>query len=86
MKNLFKKIEKHQIFMNLKKDLNFALEIPKEKIKLDSSFKENLGLDDLDIAELVARTEENYNIRIPQNRIPLLITPKAYVAYVMKKR
>jgi len=36
-----------------------------EKIKLSSKFKEDLGIDSLDIFEIVTEVEEQYAIEIP---------------------
>lgn len=41
------------------------LGIEVEKINMDSKFKEELGIDSLDIFEIVMEVEEQYSVEIP---------------------
>lgn len=43
-------------------------EVPLEKITVDADLREDLGLDSLDLMELVMSAEEEYRIEIPEEK------------------
>ena len=45
-----------------------------DTITLETSFKEDLGADSLDLFELIMALEEEYSIEIPQEDLESLIT------------
>jgi len=41
------------------------LDLPEDKVKPESAFKENLGADSLDLVEMAMALEEKYGVDIP---------------------
>ena len=56
-----------------------------EGIMLDTSFKEDLGADSLDLFELVMAFEEEYKIEIPSEDLEQLTTVGAVIEYMKSK-
>lgn len=56
-----------------------------ESITLETSFKEDLGADSLDLFELIMALEEEYSIEIPQEDLESLITVGDVVEYLKGK-
>ena len=56
---------------------------PKLKIESnDSKFKDELGVDSLDMAEFVARIEQEYRIEIPDHDWPQIATINLMADYI----
>ena len=60
------------------KDVKPTLEIASN----DSNFKEELGVDSLDMAEFVARIEQEYRIEIPDNDWSQIATVNLMAEYI----
>ena len=58
------------------------LNIPKEDIKLESSFVDDLKADSLDVVELVMRFEEEFEIEIPDEDAEKITTVGEAVGYI----
>ena len=56
-----------------------------ETIGLDTSFKDDLGADSLDLFELVMALEDEYNIEIPAEDLTDLTTVGAVMDYLKNK-
>lgn len=56
-----------------------------EDITVDSSFKDDLGADSLDLFELVMALEEEYNVEIPSEDLENLATVGDVVSYLKDK-
>ena len=56
-----------------------------DTITLETSFKEDLGADALDLFELIMALEEEYSIEIPQEDLESLITVGDVVEYLKGK-
>lgn len=56
-----------------------------ESIQLESSFKEDLGADSLDLFELVMALEDEYSVEIPTEELQDLTTVGAVVNYLKNK-
>ena len=56
------------LFEKLKKLIAEKLEIEEDQIKLESSFRQDLGADSLDTYELVYAIEEELGISIPDEK------------------
>lgn len=72
--------------------LERVVEIIQEQLNLDgvdinedSSFKEDLGADSLDLFELVMAFEEEYGVEIPSEDLEQLTTVGAVVEYMKSK-
>lgn len=55
------------------------------EIKMETSFKEDLGVDSLDLFELVMAFEEEFGIEIPSGDLEQLTTAGAVAAYLKDK-
>ena len=68
-----------ELFEKIQKLIAEKLEIDESKIKLDSSFRGDLGADSLDTYELVYAIEENLGVSIPDDKANEFETvPDAY--------
>lgn len=54
-------------------------------ITLDTSFQEDLGVDSLDLLELVMALEEEYEIEIPAEELTNLRTVGEVITYLKEK-
>ena len=61
------------------------LNCPAEEIKMESSFKEDLGADSLDLFELVMSLEDTYGVEIPSEELEQLTTVESVVDYLKQK-
>jgi acyl carrier protein len=57
------------------------LDIPPDRVRLDSRFIEDFGADSLDAVELAMAVEEEFNINIPDQLIPHLVTVADVIRY-----
>ena len=62
-----------------------ALGMEAGEIHADSSFKEDLGADSLDLFELVMALEEKYEVEIPSEELAELTTVGAVMEYLKNK-
>ena len=60
-------------------------EIIQEQLTEESSFKDDLGVDSLDLFELVMAFEEEYQIEIPSEDLEQLTTVGAVIEYMKSK-
>ena len=72
--------------------LEKVIEIIKEQLNLegvevteDSSFKDDLGADSLDLFELVMAVEEEYGVEIPVEELEKLTTVGSVVDYLKEQ-
>ena len=56
-----------------------------ESIQLETSFKEDLGADSLDLFELVMALEDEYSVDIPSEELQELTTVGAVIDYIKTK-
>jgi acyl carrier protein len=75
-----------------RKMLERVIEIIQEQLNLDgveinedSSFKDDLGADSLDLFELVMAFEEEYGVEIPSEDLEQITTVGAVVEYMKSK-
>lgn len=61
------------------------LNVEAETITAETSFKEDLGADSLDLFELVMSLEEEYNIEIPSEDLESITTVGAVMDYLKNK-
>ena len=54
-------------------------------IKMQSSFKEDMNVDSLDLFELVMALEEEYDVEIPSEDLERLTTVGEVIAYLKEK-
>lgn len=72
--------------------LERVLEIVREQLNLDgveltenTNFKEDLGVDSLDLFELALAFEEEYNVEIPSEDLEEIATVGQVVSYMKNK-
>lgn len=61
------------------------LDIEESQIEEKTSFKEDLGVDSLDLFELVMALEEEYNVEIPSEDLENLLTVGDVINYLKDK-
>ena len=55
------------------------------EINVDTSFKDDLGADSLDLFELVMALEEEFGVEIPSEDLPSIVTVNDVVEYLKGK-
>jgi acyl carrier protein len=73
------------IFERLKKVVAEQIDMDVEEIKLESTFSEDLGIDSLDIFEIVMELEEEFKIEIPTEDLEGMDKIEDLVVYVNNK-
>ena len=61
------------------------LNVDAAEITAETSFKDDLGADSLDLFELVMALEEEYNVEIPSEDLEKLTTVGAVIDYLKSK-
>ena len=61
------------------------LSVEAEEIKMETSFKEDLGAESLDLFELVLALEDEYSVEIPSEDLEKLLTVGDVVNYLKDK-
>ena len=61
------------------------LGISEDEINLDTSFKEDLGADSLDLFELTMALEEEYDLEIPAEELETIETVEDVIEYLKSK-
>lgn len=61
------------------------LNVDAENVTAESSFKEDLGADSLDLFELVMALEDEYSVEIPSEELEKLTTVGAVMDYLKSK-
>lgn len=70
----------------IKKLVAENLGIEEETITENASFKEDLGVDSLDLFELVMALEEEYDLEIPTEELEKLTTVGEVAAYIQEHK
>ncbi|KEH99355.1 acyl carrier protein [Clostridium novyi A str. 4552] len=66
----------------VKKVMADHLEISEDEIKLESDFQDDLGVDSLDIFEIVMEIEDEFDLEIPNEDIENVKTVGDLVKYI----
>ena len=74
-----------KMFEKMKKLIAEQLNCPEDEINLESSFKEDLGADSLDLFELVMSLEDTYGVEIPSEELEQLTTVGSVMDYLKQK-
>ena len=69
----------------MRKMIAEQLSCDENEITADTSFKDDLGADSLDLFELVMALEEEYNVEIPSEDLEKLTTVGAVMDYLKSK-
>lgn len=70
------------MFEEIKTIIADNLGVDEDSIIMESSFKEDLNADSLDLFEMVMALEENYGVEIPSEDLEKLLTVSDVVNYV----
>lgn len=70
------------MFEEIKAIIADNLGVDEDSITMESSFKEDLNADSLDLFEMVMALEENYGVEIPSEDLEKLLTVSDVVNYV----
>lgn len=73
------------MFEKVTEILREQLNLENAEIQMETSFKEDLEVDSLDLFELVLALEEEYDIEIPSEDLEQLTTVGAVVEYLKNK-
>ena len=69
-------------FENIKGIIAKSARIPEEKIVMDAKFKDDLGMDSLELAETIMELEKEFDCEIPEDEAEKIITVADAVAYL----
>ncbi len=70
----------------IKKILSDFTEVPADSITLKSQFKNDLGLNSLDVVNIVVAFEEAFNIEIADEDVRQIITIEDAIKYIKAHR
>lgn len=70
------------MFEEIKAIIADNLGVEEDSITMESSFKEDLNADSLDLFEMVMALEENFGVEIPSEDLEKLVTVSDVVNYV----
>ena len=70
------------MFEEIKAIVADNLGVDEDSITMESSFKEHLNADSLDLFEMVMALEENYGVEIPSEDLEKLLTVSDVINYV----
>lgn len=73
------------MFENIKKIIAEQLNAEEATISMESSFKDDLGADSLDLFELVMALEEEFDIEIPSEDLNNIATVEDVINYLKNK-
>lgn len=73
------------MFEKVVKIIKEQLNMEKAEIGMETSFKEDLDVDSLDLFELVMALEEEYDVEIPSEDFEKITTVGAVVEYLKDK-
>ena len=84
IKNKVKEKRKEEIIMTerMKEIVAEALNVEIETLKEDTSFKEDLGADSLDLFELVMSLEDECSVTIPSEELEKILTVQDVFDYI----
>lgn len=70
------------IFETIQKIISTQLEIDKDKITLESNLTEDLGIDSLDLIDLVMSIEDEFNVEVPDTEFENIKTVGDAVKFI----
>ncbi|MCY6485283.1 acyl carrier protein [Clostridium aestuarii] len=72
-------------FERIRKVIAEHLDMNEEEIKLESTFEDDLGIDSLDIFEIVMELEDEFKMEIPSEDLEEMEKVKDFVTYINSK-
>ena len=74
------------MFEEIKAIVADNLGVDEDSITMESSFKEDLNADSLDLFEMVMALEENYGVEIPSEDLEKLLTVGDVINYIKSRK
>jgi acyl carrier protein len=84
--SISKECKMDELFERMKKLIADKLEIDREKITMEASFRQDLGADSLDTYELVYAIEEEMGVSIPDEKANEFETVKDAYEYIKSQQ
>lgn len=75
-----------EIFEKIQLIIEDKLDLPKDKIKFDSSFKGDLKADSLDAYEIIYAIEEEFGVQIPDEQVNTMEKISDAVNFIHSKK
>lgn len=82
---MYVKEENETMLEKMKEIIAEQLNVDAENVTAESSFKEDLGADSLDLFELVMALEDEYSVEIPSEELEKLTSVGAVMDYLKSK-
>ena len=70
---------------NMREIIAEQLNVDVSEITLETSFKDDLGADSLDLVELVMALEDQYDIELPADELSNIVTVEDVINYLRDK-
>lgn len=70
---------------NMREIIAEQLNVDVNEITLETSFKDDLGADSLDLFELVMALEDKYDIELPSDELSNIVTVEDVINYLKDK-
>lgn len=70
---------------NMREMIAEQLNVDVSEITLETSFKDDLGADSLDLFELVMALEDHYDIELPADELSNIVTVEDVINYLKDK-
>ena len=70
---------------NMREMIAEQLNVDVSEISLETSFKDDLGADSLDLFELVMALEDQYDIELPADELSNIVTVEDVINYLRDK-
>lgn len=80
-----KEFSREQVFSRIRECLAQEFNLIEEEIRIDSSFKEDLGLDSIDTIQVIMALEQTFGFEIPDDAAEGVLTVAQAVDYVYKR-
>ncbi|GAA0349760.1 acyl carrier protein [Bacillus horti] len=71
-----------EVFDRVKKIIVDRLDVDEAEVKLEASFKDDLGADSLDVVELVMELEDEFDLEISDEEAEKISTVGEVVTYI----
>lgn len=75
-----------EIYAKLVDMIEKKLEVERSQITSNSNFMEDMGVDSLDLVDLIMSVEEEFDIEIEESEIDTLTTVDSLAEYIYKKK
>jgi acyl carrier protein len=78
-------VDRDQVMKLVREHLSNELEVPAERIQLETRFRDDLDADSLDLYELVMELEDRYGIRVSEEEAAEIETVGDAVDFVCER-